>query len=109
MSAANGLIKVRPVHGEIGRFLVESFEHPDQPHQVDLLAHAGQGACSCKDWTTRCRPNQKAAPNAFIPYGTAKKPDPARQECRHVHVARKYFLKEILQGLSKQHRAGDGS
>jgi hypothetical protein len=106
MSSATGTIKVRPVHGEMGRFLVESWEHPDRPHQVDLLAHGGQGACSCTDWTTRCRGNQKAKPYAFIPYGTAKKPDPERQACRHVTVARTYFMKEVLQGLAKQHRGG---
>jgi hypothetical protein len=107
MSSATRTIKVRPVHGELGRFLVESWEHPDRPHQVDLLAHGGQGACSCTDWSTRCRGNQKLKPYAFIPYGTAKKPDPERHACRHVTVARTYFMKEVLQGLAKQHRGGN--
>lgn len=110
MSAATGTIRVRAVPGEMGRFLVESWEKPDQPHQVDLLAHGGQGACSCTDWTTRCRPNQKARPFAFTPYGTARSPDPARHACRHVTVARTYFMKEVLMGLAEQHRgAKDGT
>jgi hypothetical protein len=90
--------------------LVESWERPDSPHQVDLLAHGGQSACSCTDWTTRCRPNQKAKPFAFIPYGTARSPDPDRHACRHVTVARTYFMKEVLMGLAKEHRgAKDGT
>jgi hypothetical protein len=109
MSSATRTVRVRPVPGELGRFLVESWEKPESPHQVDLLAHQGQGACSCTDWVTRCRPNQKAHPHAFIPYGTAKNPDPARQCCRHITVARTYFLREVLQGLAKQHRTGEGT
>jgi hypothetical protein len=46
---------------------------------------------------------------AFIPYGTAKAPNPERHACRHVTAARSLFLKEILIGLAKQHRAGDGT
>jgi len=109
MSQNVGTVQVRPVIGELGRFYVESWERPNQPHMVDLLAHQGQGCCSCTDWQTRCRPNQKENPMAFIPYGTAKAPNPERHACRHVTAARSLFLKEILIGLAKQHRAGDGT
>jgi len=104
MSKDTKTIRVRPILGELGRFSVESWERPDQPHLVDLLAHGGQGSCSCTDWSTRCRPSQRLHPFAFIPYGTAKSPDPARHACRHVTVARTYFTKEILMGLARQHR-----
>ena len=110
MSLTTRTVKVTPVINEMGVFTVESWEFPDAPHRIDLLAYSGQGACSCRDWETRCRPNQKLKPNAFIPYGTGKFPDPARQCCRHVTVARTYFMKEVLQGLSKQYRgANDGT
>ena len=109
MSADAGTMKVRPLAGEMGRFHVESWEHPDRPHVVDLLAHGGQGECSCIDWSTRCRPNQKARPFAFIEYGSKRSPNPERHVCRHVTVARTYFMREVLRGLSSTHRTGDGT
>jgi hypothetical protein len=49
-------------------------------------------------------------PFAFTPYGTAKNPAAARHACRHVTVARIYFMKEVLMGLAKEHRgAEDGT
>jgi hypothetical protein len=102
-------LKVRPLEGEIGRFHVQSESSPTRPHVVDLLAHEGQGMCSCTDWSTRCRPNQKRTPNAFVPYGSAGRPNPERHACKHVHVARTYFLREVLQGLARQHRSGSGT
>jgi len=92
-------IKVRPIEGELGRFHVVSASS-NKPHLVDLLAYAGQGQCSCTDWTTRCRPNQKTKEGRWIDYGIKGMPNPNRTECKHVHVARRYFLKEVLQGLA---------
>ncbi len=109
MSTATKTIKVRPLDTEIGVFQVQSSETPQKPHTVDLLAHDGQGSCACADWSTRCRPNQKRAPNAFIPYGSAGRPNPDRHACKHVHVARTYFLREMLQGLARQHRSASGT
>jgi hypothetical protein len=109
MSTATKTIKVRPLDTEIGVFQVQSSETPQKPHTVDLLAHGGQGSCTCQDWSARCRPNQKKAPMKFIPYGSAGRPNPERQECKHVFVARRYFLREVLQGLARQHRGGSGT
>lgn len=104
MSKQDGTMRVKQVPGEFGIMLVESWTNPDQPHRVDLLAHGGHGSCSCTDWSTRCRANQKASPGEWVDYGTAKNPDPKRTVCRHGTVARKYFLREVLMGLAKQHR-----
>jgi hypothetical protein len=104
MSKANGTMKVQHVPGEMGVFRVESWDRPDTPHTVDLLDHQGQGSCTCTDWSTRCRPNQKKYPFAFVEYGPLKSPNPNRHACRHVTIARKYFLREILQGLAREHR-----
>jgi hypothetical protein len=102
-------LKVRSIEAEIGRFVVQSESSPTRPHVVDLLAHGGQGECSCVDFSTRCRPNQRAKPGAFIPYGSAGRPNPDRHCCKHIHVARTYFLREVLQGLARQHRSGSGT
>lgn len=104
MSTATQTIKVRALDTEIGVFQVESSQTPQKPHTVDLLAHDGQGFCTCSDWSARCRPNMKRNPGAFIPYGSASHPNPARHCCKHVHVARTYFLREVLRGLAKEHR-----
>lgn len=87
------------------RYHVKSESSPGVKHLVDLLANYGQGECSCVDWQTRCGPAQRLAPMAFISYGSAGRPNPERHECKHVHVARSYFLREILISLAKQHRS----
>ena len=56
MPKATSTIKVAPITGEVGRYYVESWSSPQRPHCVDLLAYAGAGECSCKDWQTRRGP-----------------------------------------------------
>ena len=97
-------IRVTPLEGEMGRFHVSSRTLPTKPHLVDLLAHGAQAECTCADWITRCRPNQKAQEGRWIGYGGHSSKNRNRTECRHVHAARAYFLQEILQGLARTHR-----
>jgi hypothetical protein len=100
-------IRVKPIPGELGRFEVASASG-GKPYLVDLFLHNGHGQCSCTDWGTRVNPNIKANPKAWIPYkGWNGKPDPLRSECRHISGARRYFLREILQGFARSHRTAE--
>lgn len=100
-------IRVRPIEGELGRFHVASASG-GKPYLVDLFECGGHGKCHCTDWGTRVGPNIKANPQAWIPYkGWNGKPNPLRAECRHVAAARRYFLREILQGFARTHRTAE--
>ena len=107
MSTKPNTIRVRPVENELGRFMVAS-NSGQKPYLVDLFVHNGHGQCACTDWGTRVNPNVKANPQAWIPYlAWNGKPNPLRSECRHIAGARRYFLREILQGFSRSHRTAD--
>lgn len=100
-------IRVQPIPGELGRFHVASASG-GKPYLVDLFLHNGHGQCACTDWGTRVYPNVKADPSKWIPYlGWNGKPNPLRSECRHIAGARRYFLREILQGFARTHRTAE--
>lgn len=90
MPAHNKTVRVREIPGEVMRFHVESWSHPQRPHVVDLLAHTGRGECSCTDWQTRRGPAIKAGASQGSPEAL----------CRHVKVARVYFLNKLLRSMA---------
>jgi hypothetical protein len=82
--------KVSPIPNEPFRFLVESWEIPDQPHVVDLLAYGGNSQCSCKSF-------------AIDKTDAIKRGRPLFTEetiCCHGWAARDYLINEILKDQS---------
>ena len=99
-------LKVKEIDGEIGRYHVESHSEGQMPYLVDLLANDGIGQCSCIDFQTRCWPNYKA--NAVeVPYGVHGRPNRSRTECKHLHVVRKKFYKDIIRELIRRQKENE--
>lgn len=76
--------------GERFVFLVRSSQPRRPRYRVDLTAENGFGRCACRDWETRRWPAVKAGK----PMGTRS------TLCRHLILARRYFLNELLSALS---------
>lgn len=76
--------------GERMIYLVRSDTNPARQHRVDLLAYAGYGECSCRDYATRRRPAVKA--------GAA--PGSRAVLCKHLIAARRYFLNYLLRKMA---------
>ena len=91
MSRSKRSVKVAEIPGELMRFRVESWSNPQKPHLVDLLARKGFGECSCTDWVTRRAVNARNG----APMGTDE------TMCRHVKVARLYFLNKLLVKMAQ--------
>lgn len=87
MPRETNTVIVAEVPGEKMRFHVESWSRENRPHLVDLLAHAGLGECSCKDWQTRAWPRIRDGETN----GT---------RCRHITAARDYFLNALLARMA---------
>ena len=77
-------MKVRPIVGECGRYLVQSRTNPEQEHLVDLL----EGFCGCADYTCRRRVYEENTGKPF--------------RCSHIREAREFFLNEILERLREE-------
>lgn len=73
------------------QWLVESESHPTQPHLVDLGAYAGNGECSCKDFSTRRAPELKAG----------RRPSPLTR-CKHIKAARERLLNRVILTVTQQ-------
>ena len=82
-------VKVIEIHGEIGRYYVESWERPGLPHTVDLFMEGGHGCCDCRDYCTTVARNRKAHPGEWHDYGTPRDINPDRTQCRHICIAQK--------------------
>jgi hypothetical protein len=82
--------KVSPIPHEKFRYLCESWEKPDQPHTVDLLAYGGNGECDCISFCAEKRSGIKAGITLFT----------SQSMCRHIIAARDYLLNEILKDQS---------
>jgi len=93
MSRDARTVKVQAIPGETMRFHVESWSSPQKPHLVDLLEYDGAGACSCTDWSTRRGPAIKAGCLPGLP----------ETMCRHVAVARRVFLNQLLRQMATEH------
>lgn len=65
-------------------------------YRVDLLANHGGGWCSCFDFSARRQP--------FVDRGG----DPWSREgsCKHIQLARDFFLKNLLEHMAKAYDAG---
>lgn len=96
MPKENGTVRVQTIAHETMRFRVESWSHPQRPHIVDLLANAGRGECSCTDWQTRRGPAIRAGASHGKP----------ETMCRHVKVARTYFLNKLLKQMAADYGRG---
>ena len=77
-------MKVRPIAGECGRYLVQSSSNPEQEHLVDLLEHF----CGCGDYTCRRRVYEENTGKKYL--------------CKHIREAREFFLNEILEQLRQE-------
>ncbi len=86
------LSEVTESPGERMCYRVQSTNPKKIPYRVDLTAHAGASECACKDWITRRWPAIKAGE----PIGTR------RTMCRHVILARRYFLNGLLQAMAEE-------
>ena len=71
-------------------FSVQSATKPNQQYRCDLLANGGYGFCSCVDFGTRRQP----AIDAGELMGTRK------VMCKHIHLARRAFLNDLLVTLA---------
>lgn len=104
MPKATQTMRVSVSRGERLVYQVESWEHPDQPHRVELLPYFGNGECSCTDFTTRCQVNWRESGGKVVDYwliDAAKKiarPNPKRSRCKHLMAAlRKWRDDELLK------------
>ena len=94
---------VQEILGELGRYLVGSMSNPLESYMVDLLAHGGKGECNCTDWQINCRMNlQKFNDKRVREYGYPGQPDPERQQCKHIYIAKRKFANDSLYHLSNQ-------
>lgn len=84
--------EVRESEGERMVYIVRSASNPKRTYRVDLTAHRGAGECICIDWGTRRFPAIKAGE----PIGTR------RTMCKHVILARRYFLNKLLERLAEE-------
>lgn len=95
--------KLTSIDGELGRFQVESLTNTSEAYMVDLLANGGRGECSCTDWLINCRANlKKFEDDKLREYGQPGKPNPDRQQCKHIYIAKRQFVNDMLYHLSKQ-------
>ena len=86
------LPEVIPSPHEYMTYLVRSSSNPGKRYRCDLVAENGYGWCECVDFGTRRWPNIK--PGA--PMGTRD------VLCRHLILARDYFLNALLVELAKK-------
>jgi len=73
-----------------GRYLVPSSDQGADPYLVDLLAHNGEGECTCKDW--QCRIGQHYTAHT----------SPPRTRCRHIDMARDQLASDVIAKLLAQ-------
>lgn len=73
-------------------YLVRSFSDPKKRYRCDLTFGGGYGRCECRDWETRRSP----AITEGQPMGTR------RTLCRHLILARTYFLNGFLKRLAEE-------
>lgn len=95
MSKKDDTTRVSPIEGEPFRFKCESWETPDQPHTVDLLAYGGNGECFCVSF---CAVKREAIKNGSPLFS-------GETMCRHIIAARDYMINEILKDQSKRQMA----
>ncbi len=84
-------LTVIPSEGEYMVYSVLS-SNGKKRYRCDLLYGEGAGRCECVDWDTRRGPNIAAGE----PLGTR------RTLCRHLILARRFFLQGLLQRLAQQ-------
>lgn len=87
MPKQDGTINVALFPGELGRYWVESWSDPDQPHLVDIFANGGHGQCMCMAWQTQAWPCIRDGAKLGNPKAT----------CRHIRAARNKFLFDTLR------------
>ncbi len=88
MSKADNVydVKMRVVPLETpGHAHVTSEGHKEKVYDVDVLAHAGQGHCTCDDWLHRIGPC------------IARDEAPPRRFCKHQILVREVFTDWIIQ------------
>lgn len=91
MSKADGTFKVKEEDGLRLVYKVESHTTPQQYHTVDLLSRGGLGECTCPDSQIRVHVAIKAGADFYS----------NKSACKHVRVARNYFLKHLLQRMAE--------
>lgn len=104
MPKETNTIRVTVSQGERLVYQVESWEHPDQPHRVELLPYFGNGECSCTDFGTRCQVNWRENGGKPVDYwliaGGKARPNPARTRCKHLMAALKKWRDDELLELA---------
>lgn len=78
---------------QIGHYLVHSESQLETLYDVDILAHEGQGHCTCPDWLNRIGP--------AIDRGEL----PARRFCKHIIEAREHFADLCIERTLTMMRA----
>lgn len=74
---------VRPILGEVMRYMVGSSSNPDAEHLVDLL----ENQCGCPDYVCRRREYEQRTKEEY--------------ECRHIRAAWKHVKKELRESLKE--------
>lgn len=87
---------IKPIPNERYVYSVDSESDVGATYRVDLVANAGRGECSCRDFETRKAP--------AIRNGAAIRSDAAT--CKHIRAVQDYFLVEMLKMLSAKEKAG---
>lgn len=72
-------------------FAVRSRTNKKTEYRCDLLSNGGFGECACRDWAIRRWPAIKAG----------AEPGTRDALCIHLIAARRFFLNDLLQEMSK--------
>ena len=79
---------VRPIQGELTRFMVESRKLGEEPYLVDLEAWSGNGGCTCAHFEFRLR----------VRLEEGHPPGPFTQ-CWHIQMAGQFLLQMTIARL----------
>lgn len=93
--------RVTPVpHDSPLRWLVPSATKPGESHLVELDTYAGNGRCSCPDFSCRMEPQVRADLRRGTPGAWTEK-----TRCKHIRLVRGFFLDRVISEMAKSLRS----